>query len=146
MRDILISEVKVGRIVVRHLEHKDHKTFLAITSTWFTLTVWKVKRAHNQSGSFSTCCRPGWLRVGISFPHILKNTCLLNVMSYRSGFACRVECMKFVRQICIYQWDSFFHTGMSPGAGCVVWDCEVWPELINHWGYYYVYNLQWVQL
>ena len=19
--------------------------------------------------------------------------------------------------------------GMSPGAGCVVWDCEVWPEL-----------------
>ena len=37
--------------------------------------------------------------------------------------------MKFVRQICICKRDSFFRRGMSPGAGCVVWDCEVWPEL-----------------
>ena len=25
------------------------------------------------------------------------------------------------------------YMGMSLGAGCVVWECEVWPWLENHW-------------
>ena len=41
---------------------------------------------------------------------------------------CRVECVwSLSRQICIWKWDSFFRMGMSPRAGCVVWDFEVWP-------------------
>ena len=45
----------------------------------------------------------------------------VNVISDRPGFACSVECeRKFVRQICITWWDSFFRMGMSPRAGCIV--------------------------
>ena len=39
------------------------------------------------------------------------------------------------------RWDSFFRIGMSPRAGCVVWDCEVSALTRNQWGYYYVYKL-----
>ena len=39
--------------------------------------------------------------------------------------------MKFVRQICICKWDSFFLKGMSHGAGCVVQGCEVFLSYID---------------
>ena len=35
----------------------------------------------------------------------------------------------------------FFPREYEPLAGCVVWDCEVWPKLQNRWGCYYVYKL-----
>ena len=46
----------------------------------------------------------------------------VDVMTDRSGFACRVS----VRYVFTSE-TVFFRMGMSPGAGCVVWDCEVWP-------------------